>query len=88
MNITTSPFNPEQLLITSEAVKRIDHAIQNLPPRCKLIFKLVREDKLRYNDIAELLSISVKTIDNQMAIAVRKISSAINFELKAEHKSK
>ncbi len=88
MNITTSPFNPEQLLITSEAVKRIDNAIQNLPPRCKLIFKLVREDKLKYNDIAALLNISVKTIDNQMAIAVRKISGAISLELKTEHRSK
>ena len=81
-NIAVSPYNPEQLLITSEAVKKINHEIQKLPARCKLIFKLVKEDGLRYNDIAELLNISVKTIDSQMAIALKKISSAINFDLK------
>ena len=82
VNINVSPYNPEQLLITSEAVKKINYEIDKLPPRCKLIFKLVKEDRLRYNEIADLLNISVKTIDSQMAIALKKISSAINFDLK------
>ena len=82
LNISMGTYNPEQLLITSEAVKKINLEIQRLPPRCRLIFKLVKEDRLRYNEIARLLNISVKTIDNQMAIALKKISSAINFDLK------
>ena len=85
LNISLSPYNPEQLLITSEAVKKINIEIQKLPPKCRLIFKLVKEDRLRYNEIARLLNISVKTIDNQMAIALKKISSAINFNLKKSH---
>jgi RNA polymerase sigma-70 factor (family 1) len=85
LNITTGAYNPEQLLVTSEIAKRIDEEIQKLPNRCKLIFKLVKEDGLKYNDIANLLNISVKTIDNQMAIALKKISSAINFQLKKLH---
>jgi RNA polymerase sigma-70 factor (ECF subfamily) len=85
LNISLSPYNPEQLLITSEAVKKINSEIKKLPPRCRLIFKLVKEDRLRYNEIARLLNISVKTIDSQMAIALRKISSSINFDLKKAH---
>ena len=88
MNVPLVGYNPEQLLITSEAVKRIEVEIAKLPPRCRLIFKLVKEDRLKYNDIAKLLNISVKTIDNQMAIAVKKISGAINFELKKELKTR
>jgi len=82
LNTSMSPYNPEQLLITSEAVKKINAEIQKLPPRCRLIFKLVKEDRLRYNEIARLLNISVKTIDNQMAIALKKLSGAISFDLK------
>lgn len=81
-NIPTISYNPENLMITTEAVKKIEFAIQNLPLRCRLIFKLAKEDGLKYNDIAKLLNISVNTIDNQMAIALKKISSAINFEFK------
>lgn len=84
MSMPAVTYNPEQLLITSEAVKRIEYEINRLPARCKLIFKLVKEDGLKYNDVARLLNISVKTIDNQMAIAVKKVSSAINFELKKQ----
>ena len=82
LNIPAVTYNPEQLMITSEAVKKIEYEIQNLPLRCRLIFKLAKEDGLKYNDIAKLLNISVKTIDSQMAIALKKISSAINFEFK------
>lgn len=82
LNIPAINYNPENLMITGEAVKKIEFAIQNLPLRCRLIFKLAKEDGLKYNDIAKLLNISVNTIDNQMAIALKKISSAINFEFK------
>ncbi len=87
INTTTSPYTPEQLLITSDVAKRIDEEIQKLPARCKIIFKLAKEDGLKYTDIANLLNISVKTIDSQIAIALKKISKAINFDLKKSHSS-
>jgi RNA polymerase sigma-70 factor (family 1) len=74
-------FNPEQLMITAEMLKRIHHAINELPARCKLIFKLIKEDGLTYKDAAELLSVSPKTVENQMAIALKKIDHSIGFDL-------
>jgi len=86
MTISTASvnYNPEQILITSELINRINAAISMLPSRCKLIFKMAKEDGLKYNEIAQLLNISVKTIDNQLAIAVKKIGKAISFDLKKE----
>jgi RNA polymerase sigma-70 factor (family 1) len=72
--------DPEQLMITSEMQKRIRAAIQTLPPKCRLIFKLIREDGLKYKEVAQLLTLSVKTIESQMAIAIKKISEAIRFD--------
>lgn len=82
LNIPSVSYNPEKLMITDEAVKKIEFAIQNLPLRCRLIFKLAKEDGLKYKDISKLLNISINTIDNQMAIALKKISGAINFDFK------
>jgi RNA polymerase sigma-70 factor (ECF subfamily) len=45
-----------------------------------MIFKLIREDGLRYKEVAEILNISINTIDAQMAIAVRKICQALHIE--------
>ncbi|WP_246858756.1 RNA polymerase sigma-70 factor [Chitinophaga sp. XS-30] len=74
--------NPEQSMITAELQARLQEAIQSLPPRCKLVFKLIREDGLRYKEVAAILNISVKTIDNQLAIALQKIGKAVNVDLK------
>lgn len=74
-------FDPEQLMITAEMIRKIQEAVQSLPPRCKLIFKLVKEEELKYREVAELLNLSVKTVENQMTIALKKIGSAIGFDI-------
>jgi RNA polymerase sigma-70 factor (ECF subfamily) len=73
-------FDPEQLMITSEMFLRIRKAIQALPPKCQLIFKLVKEDNLKYKEVAELLHLSVKTVEAQMSIALKKLGNSIAFE--------
>jgi RNA polymerase sigma-70 factor (family 1) len=83
VELSSESINPEQLMITAEMMKRINQAINSLPPRCKLIFKLVKEDGLRYKEISALLHISVKTVDNQLAIALRKISMAVSVNMMA-----
>lgn len=72
-------LSPEEMLISNQTVMQIESAIESLPPRCKVIFKMVREDGLPYKEVAEILNISVKTIDAQMAIATRKINESIGF---------
>ncbi|WP_018626874.1 RNA polymerase sigma-70 factor [Niabella aurantiaca] len=71
--------DPLSQLMTAEMLSRVNHAIEQLPSRCKMIFKLVREDGLRYKEVAEILNISVNTIDAQMAIAVRRISESLGI---------
>jgi len=71
--------DPYSLLITAEMMKRIRQAVETLPPRCKMIFKLIRQDGLSYKEVADILNISVNTIDAQMAIAVKKICAALNL---------
>jgi RNA polymerase sigma-70 factor (family 1) len=71
--------DPYDLMITAEMMMRMRQAVEALPPRCKLIFKLIREDGLKYKEVAEILNISVNTIDAQMAIAVKKICAALHI---------
>jgi RNA polymerase sigma factor (sigma-70 family) len=82
VHLISSNNNPEEAFLTTELLQKIDAAVNELPPRCKIIYKLAKEDKLKYKEIAQLLNINVKTIDNQLATALSKIASAINFRLK------
>ena len=50
---------------------RIVKEIDSLPPRCSEIFKLSRFEGLKYQEIAEHLDISVKTVEVQMGKALK-----------------
>jgi RNA polymerase sigma-70 factor (family 1) len=82
VEFATPDEDGESLLLSRELSTKIDTAIDQLPPRCKLIFKLAKEDRLKYKEIAELLNISVKTIDSQVAIALKRISEVLHISLK------
>jgi RNA polymerase sigma-70 factor (ECF subfamily) len=65
---------PEDLMISGQVLLEIEGIINTLPPKCRLIFRLVKEEGLRYKEIAELLNISPKTVENQMTIALQKLT--------------
>ncbi|HEY4291196.1 MAG TPA: RNA polymerase sigma-70 factor [Puia sp.] len=73
--------DPEQLLITGELRKRIAASIDELPARCKLIFKLVKEDGLSASEVADILDISYKTVTTQLTIALKKLEAALRPSL-------
>jgi len=59
----------------NELQQLIVEAIRKLPPRCSYIFYLKRFEEFSNAEIAKKLSISVKTVENQMTIAIRKITA-------------
>ena len=58
-------------IIDNELQEKYKEALNNLPPRCAEVFRLVREEKKKYSEVAEILGISTKTVDNQMNKAVK-----------------
>lgn len=82
--VVSDPYN---LLVTAEMMKRMQQAVDNLPPRCKMIFKLVREDGLKHREVAEILNISHNTVDVQMAIAIKKICTELQVDRTAKRQS-
>ena len=71
--------DPELLLITAEMRRMTEKEVNALPARCKIIFKLIREEGLKYTEVAEILDISVKTVEAQMLIATKRIGSLLKL---------
>lgn len=63
--------NPEMDLYYSEFEKIVREAIQHLPERCRLIFLLHRQNGLTYSEIAQILGLSIKTVEAQMGHALK-----------------
>ncbi len=62
---------PDHLLLDGELQLLVEQAIGSLPERCGLIFRLSRFEGMSYQEIADALEISVKTVENQMGKALR-----------------
>lgn len=69
---------PESIYITQETVEALNAVINKLPQKTKLAFHLVREDKMKYKDAAEILGVSIKTIEKQVASAVAKLKERLS----------
>lgn len=64
---------PGLYIDTEEFKKILDSAIEHLSPKCREIFLLSKSEELSNREIAERLDISVKTVENQMTIAIKKL---------------
>lgn len=67
-NVDTKPYFLEVGLR-----QKIERCILSLPEKRREIFKLSREEGLRYKEIAERLNISVKTVETQMGLALKQL---------------
>jgi RNA polymerase sigma-70 factor (family 1) len=54
-----------------DMVALVNNALSLLPPQCLAIFKMSRFGQLTYQQIADELGVSVKTVENQMGKALR-----------------
>ncbi len=69
----TDGITPVQEMEGRELSEAIEKAIQQLPKKCAAIFTLSRNSELSYKEIAAELNISVKTVENQIGIALKKL---------------
>jgi RNA polymerase sigma-70 factor, ECF subfamily len=57
----------------TELESAVRQAVAELPPRCREVFELSRVRGLKYQEIAETLGISIKTVETQMGRALKSL---------------
>ncbi len=65
--------DPADLMQYHEVSELVSKTIENLPERTKEIFRLNRQEGLKYKEIADRLSISVKTVEANMGKALKAL---------------
>lgn len=68
-------ISTEEIIFGKECECLVDEAVDRLPPRRKLIFKLSREENMSHLEIAAKLNISKNTVKNQIVSALKDIRS-------------
>ena len=74
---TQADMDASNQLEVAELDEKIHRAIDRLPEQCAKIFKMSRFEQLKYQEIADQLGLSIKTIENQMGKALKMIRESL-----------
>ena len=70
---------PHEIAEHQELDVLITQALEKIPERCRIVFILSRYFNMKYSEIAEILEISVKTVDAQMVKATKILRADLRF---------
>ena len=65
------------LMENNELRDLIEKAILKLPEKSRQVYQMAWEENLSYNEIAEQLGLSPKTVENHIGIALRKLRETL-----------
>jgi RNA polymerase sigma-70 factor, ECF subfamily len=71
---------PHEIAVQQESDALITQALEKIPERCRIVFILSRYFNMKYAEIAEILEISVKTVDAHMVNAVKSLRSTLRLQ--------
>jgi RNA polymerase sigma-70 factor (ECF subfamily) len=63
----------ENIEAQDELFQKIEESIAALPEKRQEIFRLSRQEGLKYREIAEKMNISIKTVETQMGLAIKTL---------------
>lgn len=62
-----------------ELISQINSVVENLSEKCKIVYKLSREEQLSHKEIASQLNISTKTVENHLNKALRQLRISLRL---------
>lgn len=90
LNVLVDELSPERHLSAWQELKRVTHALNCLPPRCREIVWLRKVDRLSSKEVAEHLGLSVRTVESQILKGMHLLGDAVfgkNFARRAGERS-
>jgi len=72
ISLVTDPLGP-QLQNVSDLKNLIEKRLQELPPKCRKVYRMSREEHIPNQEIADRLRISKKTVENYLTIALKHL---------------
>lgn len=83
-NENIQSFTPETKILHEELIQHIESLIDQLPEKCRVVFKLSREEELTNKEIAVKLNISQRTVEGHITKALSILRGGIGMPLTIE----
>lgn len=73
--------SPEDALQYKELMQLLTNAVASLPEQRRLVFTLIKEQGMKSKEVADLLEISLRTVENHLYKAVKQLTTIIELYL-------
>jgi RNA polymerase sigma-70 factor (ECF subfamily) len=69
----------DDVFVEIDLAQKIEESINSLPEKRKEIFRLSRQEGLKYTEIAKKLNISIKTVETHMSLAIKSLRDKLKI---------
>lgn len=73
--------DPEELMVGKELDEFIQSTVDQLPPQCALVFRMVKERNFKYQEVADELGISNETVKYHVKTGLKKLRAELEGHL-------
>ncbi|MEM0939270.1 MAG: RNA polymerase sigma-70 factor [Bacteroidota bacterium] len=73
--------SPQFIMEEKEFEEKLNNCLASMPGGCREVFLMNRIDKLKYEEIAEILKISIKAVEKRMSKALRIVKQQIRMKV-------
>lgn len=71
-------FDPCTATEWRELLLRLDEAVEMLPPKRRMVFRLIKEEGFKPKEVAEILHLSPRTVETQLFQAVKQLHTILD----------
>lgn len=75
--LTSDFIEVERKMTNDEIRQKLNESIQALPPKRRLVFKMIKDEGLSYRETAEILEISERTVEVHLKLAIQDLRKVL-----------
>lgn len=77
-SLTSSYIGPAEKVIEGELRSMITATVEQLPPKRRMVYKMIKDDGLKYQEVATLLDIAERTVKKHLELAIRDLRNTLD----------
>lgn len=80
--------DPHEWMVEKELREVVTAIVEKFPPKRRMVYKMIKDEGMRYRDVSALLEISERTVEVHLKIAIRELREAITRHFIEKQSSK
>jgi len=77
-HVTTDFIDADKKLMNDDLKRLLNQAVQMLPPKRRLVFKMIKDEGMSYKETAEILELSQRTVEVHLKLAIQNLREVLD----------